>query len=133
MNDDELIARFENCDLPKESFHHADHVKIAFLYLGRYSALEAIQRFSASLARFAAGHGKPDLYNETITWALLLLIRERMVRAGGRQTWEQFAAANGDLLSWKDNILRKYYQDATLRSDLARNTFIFPDRSAAHQ
>ena len=131
MTDDEFITSFEIGDLPNESFHHGDHVKMAFLYLSRYPALEALQRFSASLARFATAHGKPGLYNETITWALLLLIRERMARAGYRQTWDQCAARNGDLLNWKDNILRKYYQDATLRSDLARSTFIFPDKNSA--
>jgi hypothetical protein len=131
MTDNELIASFESCNLPNECFHHSDHVKIAFLYLSRYPALEALQRFSASLARFAAAHGRPDHYNETVTWALLLLIRERMVRTGCRQTWDQFSAGNEDLLSWKDNILRKYYQEATLKSDLARSTFIFPDRNAA--
>jgi hypothetical protein len=129
MTDDEFIASFESCDLPNESFHHADHIKMAFLFLSRYPALEALQRFSASLVRFAAANGKPGLYNETVTWAFLLLIRERMVRAGCRQTWAQFAACNEDLLNWKDNILKKYYREETLSSELARNTFLFPDRS----
>src|ERR1700739_1288708 len=99
MTDDEFIASFESCDLPNESFHHADHIKMTFLFLSRYPALEALQRFSASLVRFAAANGKPGLYNETVTWAFLLLIRERMVRAGCRQTWAQFAACNEDLLN----------------------------------
>ncbi|HKF51942.1 MAG TPA: hypothetical protein VKB26_06495 [Candidatus Acidoferrales bacterium] len=53
---------------------------MAFLYLHRFPALEALQRFSSSLMRFAAAHGTPQLYNETITWAFVLLIRERMAR-----------------------------------------------------
>jgi hypothetical protein len=109
-------------------FHHTDHVRMAFLYVRRYPALEAIQRFSSALARFAAANGKPQLYNETVTWAFLLLIRERIVRAGRAQTWNEFAAANADLLSWKDNILKNYYRDETLSSDLAKATFLFPDK-----
>jgi len=31
--------------------------------------------------------------------------------------------------SWKDNILKKYYRDETLSSDLAKSTFVFPDRA----
>jgi hypothetical protein len=127
MTDDEFISSFEDCSLA--AFHHADHVRMAFLYLCRYPALEALQRFSASLVRFAASTGKPELYNETITWAFLLLIRERMARAGSRQTWIEFAAGNRDLLSWKDNILKKYYRDETLSSGLAKNTFLFPDKT----
>jgi len=131
MTDDELIAGFEDCTLAHESFHHPDHVKLAFLYLRRYRALEAMQRFSAALARFAAAKGKPDRYHETITWALVLLIRERMARAGYKQSWCEFARGNPDLMSWKDNVLGKYYREETLASDLARRTFILPDRISA--
>jgi hypothetical protein len=128
MTDDEFIANFENCSLPNGSFHHSDHVKMAFFYLCRHPALEALQRFSTALTKFAAANGKPGLYNETVTWAFMFLIRERMVRAGRQQTWIQFVAANTDLLNWEDNILKKYYRDETLTSDLAKSTFLFPDK-----
>jgi hypothetical protein len=129
MTDEEFMARFEDGSLASESFHHADHVKMAFLYLCRYPALEALDRFSSSLVRFAEAKGKPGLYHETITWAFLLLIRERMARAGEPQSWAQFAAGNADLLDWRENILRKYYSCETLSSDLARRTFLLPDKT----
>jgi hypothetical protein len=131
MTDDEFIAKFEDCSLAAASFHHPDHVRMAFLYLCRYPALQALERFSISLSRFAAANGKPGRYNETITWAFLLLIRERMARAGCRLTWPEFASRNADLLSWKDNILKKYYCNETLSSDLAKSTFLFPDKTIA--
>ena len=130
MNDDELLARFENCSLPNGSFHHQDHVRVAFLYLCKYPALQALDHFSSALRRFASAHGKPSLYNETITWAYILIIRERMARSGGPQTWLTFAANNPDLLTWKDNVLRTYYSEETLKSDLAKTTFLFPDKPA---
>jgi hypothetical protein len=131
MNDDEFIASFEDASLANESFHHSDHVKMAFLYLCRYPALEALQRFSDSLVRFAVAKGKPELYNETVTWAFPLLIRERMARAGSQQNWTEFAASNTDLLNWKENVLKKYYRGETLSSELARRTFLFPDKATA--
>ena len=67
MTDEEFIAAFENCDLSSESFHHSDHVRMAFAYLCRYPVLEALQRFSTSLTKFATANGKPGLYHETIT------------------------------------------------------------------
>lgn len=100
MTSDELVEQFESCALPNASFHHADHVRVAFLYLLKHPPLVALEKFSTALARFAAAHGKPDLYHETITWAFLLLIRERMARAHEPQTWEEFAANNADLLNW---------------------------------
>jgi hypothetical protein len=126
--DKEFIAGFESGALSNEHFHHADHVRMAFLYLSRYPVLEAIERFSASLARFAAAKGKPQLYNETVTWAFLLLIRERMARAAHPQTWAEFIQVNSDLLVWKGGILQKYYRDETLASDLAKKVFLFPDK-----
>lgn len=128
MTDEEFIRSFEECTLANESFHHIDHVRMAFLYLHRYPALEALQRFSAALLQFATARGKPSLYHETITWAFLLLIRERLARTGLQQSWVEFAAANEDLLDWKNNVLKKYYSDEMLASDLARTTFLFPDK-----
>ncbi len=130
MSDDEMIANFEACTLSHDMFHHADHVHMAFLYLRRYPGLEALRRFSASLKNFAAAKGSPGRYHETITWALLLLIRERMARSNCEQSWSEFSVANPDLLGWNNNPLKKYYWDATLSSDLARSIFLFPDKFA---
>jgi len=126
MTDHEFLARFEACTL--DPFHHQDHVRAAFLYLRRYSALEAIERFSAGLRNFAAAKGKPGLYHETVTWAYLFLIRERMLQREAGQSWDEFAARNPDLLNWKESILRKYYCEETLASDLARSVFLLPDK-----
>lgn len=128
MTDAELLHQFESCTLPGAAFHHEDHVRVAYLYLRKYPPLQALDRFSTSLNRFAIANAQPHLYNETITWAFLLLIRERLARNGQPQSWLAFAAANPDLLTWKNNVLKKYYRDETLASDLAKRTFLFPDK-----
>jgi len=126
MTDDEFMAKFEACTLANAEFHHRDHVRMAFLYLSKYPALEAVERFSAALRRFAAANGKPGLYNETVTWAFLFLIRERMARVNAR-SWQEFADSNPDLLNWEQNILKKYYRPETLKSAAAKAVFILPD------
>jgi hypothetical protein len=128
MTDHEFVVAFESCALPLDSFHHADHVRMAFVYLKRYPLLEAIQRFSADLARFAAAHGKSNLYHETITWAYMLIIQERLARDERPVSWSEFTAGNEDLLDWNDGILKKYYRAETLQSEFAKATFVFPDR-----
>lgn len=127
MNESEWMEQFESCTLPSDSFHHADHVKMAFLYLQKYPPLEALARFSAALTRFAIANGKPNLYNETITWAFLLLTRERIARASSPQTWAEFSETNADLLRWNDSVLKEYYRPETLASELAKTVFLFPD------
>jgi len=130
MTDQELIAQFESGSLPPTAFQHADHVRMVFAYLRQYPVLEALERFSTALQCFATSQGKPNLYHQTITWAYLLLIHERIARAGQTQSWEEFSQANPDLLTWKNGILTRYYAEETLQSDLARRVFIFPDRCA---
>ncbi len=131
MTDDEIIEQFEQSRAPGGSFHHADHMRVAFAYLSQYPVLEALEKFSAALQRFAAAQGKPGLYHETITWAYVFLIRERMLRADHRQTWEAFAEENPDLLGWEretGGILARYYRPETLKSVAARATFLLPDK-----
>jgi len=122
-----LIEEFEQGHAPR-GFHHSDHVRVAFAYVALYSLPEAAARFCAALKRFAAARGKPQLYHETITWAYLVLIRERIARAGRSETWEEFAARNPDLLIWKGGVLSALYRQETLDSEIARHTFVLPDR-----
>jgi hypothetical protein len=127
MTNQELIRCFESDAVPESSFHHADHVHLAFAYLCEYPVLQALEKFANALKRFAAARGKTQLYNETITCAYFFLIRERMARSESAD-WEEFARDNPDLLIWKAGILGRYYKEATLKSDLARAVFLFPDR-----
>src|ERR1700686_4836815 len=110
MTDQDLIDRFESGAVPESAFHHAGHVRLAFAYLKKYPPLAALDRFSEDLKQFAASHGKTQLYNETITCAYLILIRERMARCGAVE-WEEFAVQNPDMLIWKNGILSRYYQE----------------------
>lgn len=125
MNDREFVDAFERCDVP--SFHHRDHVRLAWIYLREQTPLIALARFITSLKRFATAKGTPRLYHETITWAYLLLIHERMQRTED-DDFESFAAENADLLTWKPSILDHYYDRETLDSELARRTFLMPSR-----
>ena len=129
MTNEELIRRFEADTLADDSFHHADHVRLAFAYLSQYPVLQALEKFAAALQRYAAARDKSQLYHETITHAYFFLIRERMARTE-TDDWEDFARLNPDLLLWKGGILSRYYNDETLKSELARRVFLFPDKCA---
>ena len=135
MSDDQFVVAFESRTMRNEDFHHADHVRLGFLYMCRFPGLEGMRRFCEGLKRLAAASGKPNLYHETITWAFLLLIRERLARSSERNgrmpTWNEFAANNKDLLEGKDHVLKEYYMAETLASEFARRTFVLPDRSLA--
>src|ERR1700683_3705608 len=113
MSNEELIRCFESAALPERSFHHCDHVRLAFAYLCEYPVLQALGEFSRASQRCAAARGKTQLYNETITCAYFFLIRERLAGCKGAG-WEEFARQNPDLLIWKDGVLSRSYRDETL-------------------
>lgn len=125
---EQLIDRFEHGLTSADSFHHADHVRLAFEYLRRYPALNALEKFSNALRRYAVAKGKAGLYHETITWAYLFLIHERMARDGQGSSWAEFSARNLDLFQWKGGLLDRLYNKQTLDSPVARSVFVLPDR-----
>lgn len=123
MHDRELIAAFEDCTLPPGLFNHSQHVRVGWIYLTEGTLLEALPRFVTSLKRYATSLGATTKYHETITYAFLFLIHERMQRTPAA-TFDDFAEANPDLF---EPILDRYYTPETLRSDFARQTFVMPD------
>jgi hypothetical protein len=124
----DLVDSFERCAMPNEGFHHRDHIYVLWNYLREMPLLQALERFSTALRRFATHHGKTMLYHETITWAYAALIHERM-QHDPAASWEDFCRANADLFSWRPSILERYYQPETLNSELARRVFVLPDRA----
>jgi hypothetical protein len=128
LTDELLLASFLDTTLPAGAFHHAQHVRCGWLFVRDHGMPGALAAFSTSLRRFADAKGATTLYHETITWAYLLLINERQQRTPAAD-WRAFAAANGDLLTWKPSVLDRLYRPDTLWSDLARRTFVMPDRA----
>jgi hypothetical protein len=127
ISDSALVEGFLDTSLPADAFHHAQHVRCAWLFVQRYGMPGALEAFPAALRRFADAKGATRLYHETITWAFLLLIHERQQRVPAAD-WPRFAAANADLLAWKPSVLDRLYTTETLASDVARRAFVMPDR-----
>jgi hypothetical protein len=126
MSDDELLHGFISTELPIDQFHHAQHVRVAWLFVRDHGMPAALSEFTSAIKRFAEAKGAHGLYHETITWAFLLIIAERAATRPA-DNWDAFAADNADLLSWKPSILERYYSKELLASALARTTFVMPD------
>jgi hypothetical protein len=123
VDDREFIAAFEACTLLPSEFTHRQHVRLAWLYLRDEPLLAALARFADGLKRYATSLGASAKYHETITWAFLFLIRERMQ---DETTFDAFAAKNEDLFSWQ-TLMSRYYTTETLQSERARASFVMPD------
>ena len=130
MTADERAAldAFRAGTLSTDAFHHADHVRMAWVYVREYGLESATRQFVDDLERFAVAKGVPGLYHATITHAYLRLLAERAA-ATPTIVWAEFAAAHPDLLRWKPGVLDVYYSPERLWCEAARTRFLLPDRA----
>ena len=124
MTDDEFIRAFESCTLPEAMFHHRDHLRLAWLYLGRYGHGAAQARIAESIRRYAASLGKAEKYHHTMTLAWLKLVAGAVQRLPGSDL-ETLLAAHPYLLDKK--ALEAHYSSSLLGSETARQAFVEPD------
>ena len=130
-DDRRFLARFSDCTLPKEEFHHAEHVRLAWILLTEAPLLATLLRFRTLLKAYAAHIGAAAIYNETITCFYLLLIRERMEAMAPDHGWEGFRAANPELFGYPKALLEKYYPGGLAFSPEAKAAFLLPNLSQA--
>ena len=68
MTDTELTRALERGALPNAGFHHADHLRVALVYLNESPTVDgAIDRMATTLNRFAASVGQPQKYSQATT------------------------------------------------------------------
>lgn len=121
------IEQFEAGDIDAESFDHEAHVYMGWLYVQAFDLADAVARFDSALRRLTERLGVPGKYHATITWLFLLLINERTIP---NESWYTFKSRNEDLLRDSKATLQRYYSDALLFSDEARQHFVLPDKLA---
>jgi hypothetical protein len=130
LTDRDFVAAFEACTLRPEHFHHADHVRLAWLYLTSYEYESAEQSFCQGLVRLAAHFGVPEKFHQTMTLAWLRAVQVRIV-PGGESSFEDWIAGHPELL--ERDLLLDYYSKERLADPEARVSWLEPDRKALSQ
>jgi hypothetical protein len=124
--DVELTRALERGEVPDEGFHHASHLRVAWVYLAESPSVDvAGARMASTLRRFASSVGTPAKYHETITlfW-IRVLAAARAAIAGA--SLDDVLRADPRLLD-KDHVLA-YYSAERLFGDAARQSWVDPDR-----
>jgi len=121
MTDDELVATFERCTLPRSDWTHRAHLRVAMRYLATCPRDEAARRMREGLRRYNAVRGAARGYHETITMAWLAIVERGLREHGPDGLVDKLA---------DPSLLQKHYSGETLRSDEARHAWIPPDREA---
>jgi hypothetical protein len=132
MSDGEFLASFEACTLPFEQWTHRAHVKVAYLYLRRYSFDEALGRMRAGIKGYNAANKVPEGpssgYNETTTRAFLHIVAAVMGAYGGTHPVEDaegFCDMHPQLMS--KHVLRLFYSPQRRMDPRAKVEFVEPD------
>ena len=110
-SDIELTRNLEQGEAPHAGFRHADHLRVALVYLNESATVaEAIDRMASTLRRFAASVGQPQKYSQSTTefW-MYQMAAARAVMPGASA--EALFAAYPRLLD-KSLILAYYSADA---------------------
>ena len=124
-----FLETFDVCAIAPPTFHHREHVRLAYTYLSEGNVLDAHRRLRASLLAFLAHNGvDPSKYHETITRAWILAVDHFMERAEPAASFDEFIASNPRLLD--TSIMLTHYSKETLFSDEARVRYVAPDLAA---
>jgi hypothetical protein len=118
-----LVDRLERCLLPKEQFHHRDHLTVAVVYLYAADLETAIDRMRATLKRFATHHHVSGLYHETLTRFWLQEVETRLDR---QLCLEESVRSIREQLNDK-NLVFAYYSRERINSQQAKEKWLPPD------
>lgn len=129
LTDAELLTQFESCTLPAEGWHHAEHIRIGYLFLRQHPFAEALDRVRAGLKALNAAQQVPESlergYHETLTRGWLQLVHVILMEYGPAESSLAFLEAHPELSQRK--TLRLFYSHGRLTSAQAKAEFIEPD------
>lgn len=128
---EEVLRRFESCELTASEFGHRPHLTVALLYSLRFSEQEALERMRAGVRRFLEHHRLDShIYHETLTAFWLRRVRAFVSSASARECSHavranELIAACGD-----SRVVYRYYSKELIDSDGARTAWVEPDLKA---
>jgi hypothetical protein len=126
LNDDEFLEAVEQCRYLNAEFRHADHIRLAWIYVRRYGAGAAEERIAETIRRLAISQGHEAKYHETLTRAWLRLVALAEYLTPTLTAFDEFVAKHCWLLD--RSVLLAFYSDTCLSSDAARHRWVDPDR-----
>jgi hypothetical protein len=125
-----LIAKFENCTLPRSEWNHTAHLTVALWYLNRYDEQEAVNYVRQGIQRYNAAIGiktTPDGgYHETLTLFWLRMVSHYLSATPNKNSILETAIAI--YKTYSDKYLPfQYYSRDLLMSWEARTNWVEPD------
>jgi len=127
LSDNTLVELLESCELRNDLFHHADHVRLAWICVRQFGEQAGAERVLGGIRRFAIHNGSPQKFHYTRTRAWVRLIAVAHHKSPNYSAFMEFAAAHPELLD--ANALAPYYSKSVLESPAALMGWVEPDIS----
>jgi hypothetical protein len=125
LSEDEFVAAFESLTLKHADFTHADHVRLAWIYVSRFGGATAELKLLHGIQRMAANVGAPQKFLHTTTVAWARLVAAALKKDSSVIPFEEWISRHGVLLD--KNLLDAFYSKGILTSDAARSGWVAPD------
>lgn len=127
LSDNQFIKMLENKSLHKSYFDHIGHLRLAWIYLNKYSLECSLGLISSNIKLYAENLGATDKFNQTITTAIVLLVAKR-INELAIKTWDEFIELNQDIVNDCLAVIKQFYSHELLFSEKAKREFVFPDK-----
>ncbi|HEU0026236.1 MAG TPA: hypothetical protein VFQ25_03900 [Ktedonobacterales bacterium] len=125
MTDAEFAQAFLNGALPPARFHHRDHLRLAWYLIRERGLDEATRSIAAGIQRFAAQHGHPEKYHETLTRFWVRVTGHHVKARPDIADFDAFLAAFPPLLD--TSLPYQHWRRETMMSQAARARWVEPD------
>lgn len=125
LGDAEFVRAFEECDLGHAAFRHADHIRLAWIYVCRHGGGEAEALLLAGIHKMALHANAPQkfLYTTTVAWTRL--VAAALGNGGAGDNFPEWIKLHPELLD--RGLLAKYYSPGRLEMQEARSGWVEPD------
>lgn len=127
LSDSAFVQQLEACTLPPTLFSHEAHLRLAWIYIKTYGTEKAADTICQSLIQYVDALGARDKYNQTLTVAAVRVVSHFMNQSRA-DTFYEFIGEFPRLKSNFKALLGAHYQIDIYNSDLAKRTYLEPDR-----
>jgi hypothetical protein len=125
VTDDDFVGAFLSGILSPASFHHRDHLRLAWCLI-RQSGIEiASSTITSGIRRFATQHGQADKYHETLTQFWVRIVSHLIDARPDIKLFELFLETFPQLFDKELPYL--HWRPETMQSQSARAQWVEPD------
>lgn len=125
LSDDAVMRAFESCQLNPAKFHHADHIRLAWLCVLRHGPRGAETVLLDGIRKFAQRAGVPQKFMHTTTIAWTRLVAVAQTNNPATNSFSEWIQSQPELLD--RNLLARYYSPGRLETSEARSGWVEPD------